>query len=74
MFTATRRDNLADRLVADGRAKGQAAMLIRILQTRGFELPASIQERITSCTDTAQLEEWATLAVTAQSVNEIFAC
>jgi hypothetical protein len=72
MFTATRRDNLADRLVADGRVQGQAAMLIRILQARGFTLTAGIRERITSCADTAQLEAWAISAVTAETLDKVF--
>jgi flagellar biosynthesis/type III secretory pathway protein FliH len=88
MRTARRGDNLADRLLAEGRAAGQAegraagqmegrteeaaAMLLRILRTRGFAVPGEVRERIMSCTDTAQLEEWAVLAVTAQGISEIF--
>jgi hypothetical protein len=77
MFTATRRDNLADRLVAEGRVEGrvegQAAMLLRILQTRGFAVTDEISEQVTACPDTALLEEWAARAVVAESITEVFA-
>jgi hypothetical protein len=73
MFTATRRDNLADRLVAEGRVEGQAAMLLRVLQTRGFAVTDEISERVAACPDTALLEEWAARAVVAESITEVFA-
>jgi hypothetical protein len=88
LMRTARRDNLADRLLAEGRteglvegrteglaeglAEGRAAMLLRILQARGLTVPDDVREQITSCTDAAQLDEWAVLAVTARSISEIF--
>ena len=57
---------------ARGQARGEARMLLRVLEARGFTVPGHIRERVTSCTDTAQLEAWGELAATATSVNEVF--
>jgi hypothetical protein len=57
---------------ARGRAAGEGEMLLHILQTRGFTVPESIRERVNSCADTAQLQAWADLALTARSLGEIF--
>jgi hypothetical protein len=65
-------DGLLDRGRAEGRAEGEAQMLLRILAARGFALPDDIRERVTGCTDLAQLESWGERAVTASSVTEIF--
>ena len=65
-------DGLLDQGRAEGRAEGEAKMLLRILAARGFALPDEIRERVTGCTDLAQLESWGELAVTATSVTEIF--
>ena len=56
---------------AKGEAKGEARMLLRYLGTR-FVVPAAVRERITSCADTAQLEEWFDRAVAAATLEEIF--
>lgn len=72
MTTAFPRDDFIDGLIDQGRAEGEARMLLRILAARGFSLPDEICERVTGCTDLAQLESWGTRAVTATSVREIF--
>jgi hypothetical protein len=66
------KDPFMDGLLAQGKAEGEALMLLRYLATR-FEVPAGIRERITSCTDTAQLEAWFDRALSATSLEEIFA-
>jgi hypothetical protein len=58
---------------ARGRAEGEGAMLLRILAARGFAVPDDIRRRVESCIDTAQLEAWGERAVTATSLDEIFA-
>jgi hypothetical protein len=65
-------DGLLDQGRAEGEARGEAHMLLRVLAARGFTVPGHIRERVTSCTDTAQLEAWGELAATATSVNEVF--
>jgi hypothetical protein len=57
---------------ARGRVQGEGEMLLHILRARGFVVPDGITEQVTSCTDTAQLEAWAALAVTASSLEEVF--
>ncbi|MFG1948807.1 hypothetical protein [Nonomuraea sp. NPDC048826] len=46
--------------------------MLLLLETRGFELSDDIRARVTACTDLDQLEGWATRAVTAQSVDDLF--
>jgi hypothetical protein len=76
LMSTVYRDNLVDRLLAEGEARGEirgeANMLLRILAARGFTLPGDIHDRITSCTDTARLEAWAARAVTAETIAEVF--
>ena len=57
----------------EGRAEGEAAMLLRVLAARGFAVPDDIRQRVRSCTDLARLEAWGDRAVTAESLDEIFA-
>jgi len=70
-------DGLLDRGRAEGeargRAEGEAAMLLRVLAARGFTVPDDIRQHVQSCTDIAQLEAWGDRAVTATSIDEIFA-
>jgi hypothetical protein len=66
------RDEFIDGLLDQGRAEGEAQMLLRVLDARGFSVPGHVRERVTSCTDTAQLEAWGDKAATAASLEEIF--
>jgi hypothetical protein len=50
-----------------------ARMLWQILQARGLTTDDDIHDRIDHCVDRTQLETWAVRAVTASSVEEIFA-
>lgn len=58
---------------AEGRAEGEAKALLTVLATRGFDVPDDVHDRITGCSDLDQLETWISRAVTAQSVDEVFA-
>ncbi len=66
------RDEFVDGLLDQGRAEGEAQMLLRFLAARGFEIPDDIRERVQSCPDTARLEAWGALAATASSLEDIF--
>ena len=57
----------------EGEAKGKASMVLRILAARGFDVPGSVRERVLSCTDPGQLEDWGDKAVTADSLGPVFA-
>ncbi|NUW45238.1 hypothetical protein HT134_34720 [Nonomuraea rhodomycinica] len=56
----------------EGAAEEAARMLMLVLGARGFEVPEDMRARISSCADLAQLEGWATRAVTVQSLQELF--
>ncbi|WP_046471618.1 RpnC/YadD family protein [Allosalinactinospora lopnorensis] len=61
-----------DRGKAEGKAEGKANDIITVLVTRGFQVPDETRERITSCTDLAQLDEWLRRAVTTGTVDGLF--
>lgn len=53
-------------------ARGEIKTLLLILQTRRIALTTAERERITTCTDTTQLETWVTRAITATIAADIF--
>jgi hypothetical protein len=57
---------------AEGKAEGQATMLLKILVGRGLAMTEHQQRRISECTDPATLDRWAQRALTAASVDELF--
>jgi hypothetical protein len=61
-----------DRFLAEGEAKGEARMVLRVLAARGLQLPDEVRERVLSCTDTAQLEAWGDRAATADTLDDVF--
>lgn len=66
------RDEFIDGYIDQGRAEGEARMLLRVIAARGFSLPDDIRERVASCTDIAQLEAWADRAAVATTLQEVF--
>lgn len=72
MSTRLFKDDFIDRIKEEGRAEGQASMVLRILAARGFDVPGRVRERVLSCTDPGQLENWADKAVTASSLEAVF--
>jgi hypothetical protein len=70
------KDDFMDDLIAQGLAKGlaqgEARMLLRILATRGIAVPDDVRDRVTSCTDTTQIEAWADRAIAASTLAEVF--
>ncbi|MBF8186149.1 hypothetical protein ITP53_10390 [Nonomuraea sp. K274] len=57
---------------AEGEANEAARSVLLVLAARGLDVPDDARARITACTDLAQLEAWLTLAVTAQTLDELF--
>jgi hypothetical protein len=55
-----------------GMAEGRAADILMILETRGLDIAAADRDRITSCADLAQLQDWVKHAVTARTTSELF--
>ena len=58
---------------ARGEARGEAKALLRILARRGITVDDTARARLTACADTARLELWIDRAVTATSMEEVFA-
>jgi hypothetical protein len=57
---------------AQGEAEGRAEMLLQLLGAR-FKLTGSIRDRVKACTDTTQIGTWFDRAITANSLDEVFA-
>jgi hypothetical protein len=56
-----------------GIQRGEARSLLRVLATRGIAVSEAAQQRILSCQDTSLLERWLDRAVTASSLDAVFA-
>ncbi|MBB4777385.1 hypothetical protein ACN3XK_49585 [Actinomadura welshii] len=57
----------------EGKLEGEAELLLVVLESRGFKIDDGLRRRITSCQDLDQIHTWARRAVTASSLNDIFA-
>ncbi|TDC61948.1 hypothetical protein E1200_27510 [Actinomadura sp. GC306] len=57
--------------IAEGEARGEAKLLLTVLETRGFTIDDDLRERITTCQDHEQLHTWARRATTAESLDEV---
>ncbi|MPY49843.1 RpnC/YadD family protein [Streptomyces acidicola] len=58
---------------AEGRAKGRAEDILRVLDRRGIEVSEPVRERVTSCTDLEVLGIWLDRSLVASKVEELFA-
>ncbi|WP_084965654.1 hypothetical protein [Thermoactinospora rubra] len=56
---------------AKGMAKGMIKIILRVLERRGIEVPDEARERIQSCTDTTQLEQWFDRAFEATTIDDV---
>ncbi|HEX5746703.1 MAG TPA: hypothetical protein VFZ09_10680 [Archangium sp.] len=63
----------ARRYFTQGRQEGKADALLEVLDARGLQVDEQSRQRITACTELAQLERWLRKAVSVQSVQELFA-
>ncbi|WP_345337965.1 hypothetical protein [Actinomadura viridis] len=59
--------------MAEGRIEGTTEAVLRVLTRRGLVPSEEERGRITSCTDLELLEVWHDRAITAESVEELFA-
>jgi hypothetical protein len=57
---------------AEGRAEGEARMLLAVLAARGVDVSEEDRERINRCTDPDQLEAWGSKAAVATTIKELF--
>jgi len=56
----------------EGRAQGRAEMLLELLGLR-FTVPAAVRTRVEACGDAERIRMWFDRAVTAASLDEVFA-
>ena len=56
----------------EGQAEGEADAILKVLSTRGIQVPGDARARIRACGDTRQLDTWLRRAVTAASADELF--
>ncbi|MFE5604409.1 hypothetical protein ACFQ8O_35105 [Streptomyces coelicoflavus] len=57
----------------DGRAKGKAEGILRILEVRGVETSDAVRDRVTACTDLDVLGTWLDRSLSATRAEELFA-
>jgi len=54
-------------------AAGEARALLLVLKARQVSVSDHVRQRIESCTDRDQLEEWITRSATITDISELFA-
>ncbi|MET7896773.1 hypothetical protein [Streptomyces mirabilis] len=58
--------------IAEGEAKGEATLVLRVLEKHAVEISEDVRERITSCTDLDTLTLWFDRSLTATTAEELF--
>jgi hypothetical protein len=71
-FPREYRSPLVRRYVGQGRAEGEAAAVLMVLDARGVDVPPITRASILSCTDLDQLASWIGRAATATSIDDLF--
>jgi hypothetical protein len=58
--------------IEEGRAEGRAEGILKIIDARHIKVTDQQRERVDSCTDLTQLDQWFDLALTAAAAADIF--
>jgi hypothetical protein len=58
---------------AEGEAKGEAKGILLVLEVRGIQVPDSVRERITTCTDLDRMDAWLERSRTVERAEDLFA-
>lgn len=58
---------------AEGRTEGEARAVLRALEHREIQVPEEARQRILECTDSSQADTWLDRALTAITVDDLFA-
>jgi hypothetical protein len=66
-------ERIHDQGISEGEAKGKAEAVLRLLDARHLAPSTEQRQRVTSCTDSGQLDLWFDRAVTAGTAAEVFA-
>ncbi|MGQ0573274.1 MAG: hypothetical protein ACT4RN_03605 [Pseudonocardia sp.] len=65
--------DFARRYFSQGKAEGEARAVLAVLAARKIDVPEDAHRRISECTDLDQLDTWVRRAVTATTIDELFA-
>lgn len=63
---------VADQLRDEGRVEERIVGVLRTLDRRHIEVPASVRERVRSCTDPDQLQVWVDRAYDVTDAADLF--
>jgi hypothetical protein len=66
-------ERIHDEGIAEGEAKGKAEAVLKLLVARHLAPTPEQRQRVTACTDPAQLDLWFDRAITAGTAAEVFA-
>jgi hypothetical protein len=66
-------ERIHDQGIAEGEAKGKAEGVLKLLDVRELAPSPEQRQRVTDCTDPAQLDLWFDRAITAGTAAEVFA-
>jgi hypothetical protein len=55
-----------------GEARAKAESVLKIIDARAIDVTAEQRDQVSSCTDTARLDEWFDSALRAQTADDIF--
>jgi hypothetical protein len=72
VLMATNTFSYVSKLRAEGRAEGEAAAILRILNRRGIDVDDASRERIESCTDIEVLGTWLDRSLDATQASDLF--
>jgi len=61
------------RSFTQGEARGEARALLFVLERRGFVVPAAKREEILACSDLGVLDGWLSRAISAATLDDVFA-
>jgi hypothetical protein len=73
MTTSEYAKTFVDKIRDGGKAEGKAEGVLRLLDGRRLAPSQEQRQRVTSCTDSAQLDRWFDRAITAGTADEVFA-
>jgi hypothetical protein len=66
-------ERIHDQGISEGKAEGKAEAVLKLLDARHLAPSQEQRQRVTSCTDSAQLDLWFDRAVTADTAASVFA-
>jgi hypothetical protein len=73
MKTSEYEKTFVERIHEQGISEGKAEAVLKLLDARHLAPSQEQRQRVTSCTDPAQLDLWFDRAITAGTATEVFA-